>query len=225
LPAAASEYDERRVDEDMRDRLPRWYADRGYIDFQVTSDSLVPDSVRGKATLNCPAEVGYESAVDTTDHIALVLASSRIVYTHDGGSSWTEVNIGGAGQVAGWPGFNSTAGWASDTSIVYLANEDTTGGLKVARSNDGGAHWSDATGDLPRLPVNKLIVDPSDATGSTVFVANWIGVYRTSDGGAHWNALGTGLPLAMISDLYLAPNGSFLRISSYGRGVWQLGLN
>ena len=164
-------------------------------------------------------------APNDLDHIALVLASSRIVYTHDGGSSWTEVNIGGAGQVAGWPGFNSTAGWASDTSIVYLANEDTTGGLKVARSNDGGAHWSDATGDLPRLPVNKLIVDPSDATGSTVFVANWIGVYRTSDGGAHWNALGTGLPLAMISDLYLAPNGSFLRISSYGRGVWQLGLN
>ncbi|HET8622197.1 MAG TPA: POTRA domain-containing protein, partial [Gemmatimonadales bacterium] len=30
------EYDERRAEEDMRDRLPRWYADRGYIDFQVT---------------------------------------------------------------------------------------------------------------------------------------------------------------------------------------------
>ena len=61
------EYDERRVDEDMRDRLPRWYADRGYIDFQVTSDSLVPDSTRGKATLHLSVEEGDPYAVGAFD--------------------------------------------------------------------------------------------------------------------------------------------------------------
>ena len=61
------EYDERRVDEDMRDRLPRWYADRGYIDFQVTSDSLVPDSARGKATLHLNVEEGDPYAVGAFD--------------------------------------------------------------------------------------------------------------------------------------------------------------
>jgi outer membrane protein insertion porin family len=61
------EYDERRVDEDMRDRLPRWYADRGYIDFQVTSDSLVPDSARGKATLHLSVEEGDPYAVGAFD--------------------------------------------------------------------------------------------------------------------------------------------------------------
>ena len=29
------EYDERKVDQDVRERLPRWYADNGYVDFQV----------------------------------------------------------------------------------------------------------------------------------------------------------------------------------------------
>jgi outer membrane protein insertion porin family len=57
------EYDERKVEEDTRDRLPRWYADRGYIDFQVTEDSLVPDSARGKATLHLNVEEGQQYAV------------------------------------------------------------------------------------------------------------------------------------------------------------------
>jgi outer membrane protein insertion porin family len=61
------EYDERRVDEDMRDRLPRWYADRGYIDFQVTDDSLVPDSARGKATLHLSVEEGEPYSVGSFD--------------------------------------------------------------------------------------------------------------------------------------------------------------
>jgi outer membrane protein insertion porin family len=61
------EYDERRVDEDMRDRLPRWYADQGYIDFQVTSDSLVPDSARGKATLHLSVEEGQQYQVGSFD--------------------------------------------------------------------------------------------------------------------------------------------------------------
>ena len=61
------EYDERRVEEDMRDSLPRWYADRGYIDFQGTSDSLVPDSARGKATLRLSVEEGQQYQVGSFD--------------------------------------------------------------------------------------------------------------------------------------------------------------
>jgi outer membrane protein insertion porin family len=57
------EYDERRVEEDLRDRLPRWYADRGYIDFQVTGDSLAPDSAVGKATLHLSVEEGQQYRV------------------------------------------------------------------------------------------------------------------------------------------------------------------
>ena len=45
------EYDERKVDQDVRERLPRWYADHGFVDFQVTHDSLVADSAGGKAVL------------------------------------------------------------------------------------------------------------------------------------------------------------------------------
>ncbi|HEU5049269.1 MAG TPA: outer membrane protein assembly factor BamA [Gemmatimonadales bacterium] len=54
----SGEYDERQVEDDMRDRLPRWYASRGHIDFQVTGDTLIADSAHGKATLQLTVDEG-----------------------------------------------------------------------------------------------------------------------------------------------------------------------
>jgi outer membrane protein insertion porin family len=61
------EYDEKRVEEDIRDRLPAWYAEHGYIDFQVTGDSLVPDSSTGKAALRLSVEEGQQYTVGNFD--------------------------------------------------------------------------------------------------------------------------------------------------------------
>jgi hypothetical protein len=166
---------------------------------------------------------GVGLAPDDLNYIGLAGSGGHFVYTHDGGANWTDVNVATAG-IPAWPGFNSTVGWATNHTTAYLANEATTSGPHVAKSLDGGATWSDATGDLPQLPINKLVVDPSDPSGAVVYVANWIGVYRTTNGGAHWDPVGTGLPLAMISDMYFPPSGGFLRVSSYGRGVWELSL-
>ena len=52
------EYSEKKVEDDTRDQLPRWYADHGYIDFQVLGDSLVPDSSTGKALLKLTVDEG-----------------------------------------------------------------------------------------------------------------------------------------------------------------------
>jgi outer membrane protein insertion porin family len=52
------EYDDRTVEQDVRERLPNWYADQGFVDFQVTHDSLVSDSTGGKATLRLTVDEG-----------------------------------------------------------------------------------------------------------------------------------------------------------------------
>ena len=52
------EYDERKVEQDVRERLPNWYADHGYVDFQVTQDSLISDSTGGKAILHLTVDEG-----------------------------------------------------------------------------------------------------------------------------------------------------------------------
>src|ERR687893_250965 len=61
------EYDEREVEQDVRERLPRWYADQGYVDFQVTHDSLVSDSTGGKAVLRLTVDEGAIYRVGTFD--------------------------------------------------------------------------------------------------------------------------------------------------------------
>jgi outer membrane protein insertion porin family len=52
------EIDDDEVQRDLRERLPAYYADRGYIDMQVTSDSLAVDSATGKAALHLAVDEG-----------------------------------------------------------------------------------------------------------------------------------------------------------------------
>jgi hypothetical protein len=47
-------------------------------------------------------------------------------------------------------------------------------------------------------------------------------VSQTADGGANWRLFGTGLPTVNVSDLYMPTDGSYLRVSTYGRGVWEV---
>ena len=47
------------------------------------------------------------------------------------------------------------------------------------------------------------------------------GVYETTDGGTSWHLYGSGLPVVVVSDLYMPTDGSYLRVSTYGRGVWE----
>jgi outer membrane protein insertion porin family len=61
------EYDERKVDQDVRERLPRWYADNGFVDMQVTHDSLVADSAGGKAVLHLSVAEGAPYRVGKFD--------------------------------------------------------------------------------------------------------------------------------------------------------------
>jgi outer membrane protein insertion porin family len=47
----SGEYDDDKLREDLQERLPKYYGDRGYVDFQVLDDTLVVDETTGKATL------------------------------------------------------------------------------------------------------------------------------------------------------------------------------
>ena len=59
------EFSEDKLDEDVRARLPKWYGERGHIDFQVLSDTLISDSVPGKAILQLRVDEGQQYHVGT----------------------------------------------------------------------------------------------------------------------------------------------------------------
>jgi hypothetical protein len=95
------------------------------------------------------------------------------------------------------------------------------------KTTDRGITWTPFHGngsgfDLPNVPIYVVKYDPSDTTDQTIWVGTEIGVYRTTDGGATWGPYGVGLPMVRITDIQISNNGSLVRVSTYGRGVWEI---
>jgi photosystem II stability/assembly factor-like uncharacterized protein len=157
-----------------------------------------------------------------TNHISIAENGGRLAITTDGGASWVERNL--ITLVPGYGGFNTSSAWA-DNNKIYLASENpNANSIRLLKSTNGGVTWAAVGAGLPDVPINRILVDPNDATGNTVYAATWIGVYRTTNGGASWSLFGAGLPRVEVSDLYIPGDGSVLRISTYGRGVWEIKL-
>lgn len=152
------------------------------------------------------------------DHFGVLGNGGNLWFTNDGGATF--INRVLTAAAPGWPGFNSSLAYASNTTM-YVSNEAPLNPAtqRVIKSTDGGTTWANASTGLPQAPINKLLVSTRDP--NTVYAATWIGVYETTNGGASWHLFGKGLPIVNVSDLYMPTDGSYLRVSTYGRGVWE----
>ncbi len=88
------------------------------------------------------------------------------------------------------------------------------------RTLDGGTTWIDVSGNLPDVPVNSVILDPSYS--NTLYVGTDVGPFVTNNGGANWTALGTGIPPVAIWQLDLDPAHRLLAAGTHGRGAWSI---
>jgi photosystem II stability/assembly factor-like uncharacterized protein len=109
----------------------------------------------------------------------------------------------------------------ASNSVLYVTSENpASGSVQVVKSTNGGVTWAASDTGLPDVPVLKMQVDPNNA--STLYVATYLGVYRSTNAGATWSKFGNGLPSVTASDIYMPPDGSFIRVSTFGRGVWEI---
>jgi uncharacterized repeat protein (TIGR01451 family) len=114
------------------------------------------------------------------------------------------------------------------TPLTTYATFAGFGSGHVFRTQNNGSTWTDISGDLPDVPVNDLVVDPT--LGNTLYVATDIGVFQTRNGGTNWTALGIGtggltIPRSVVLALALHNGSRTLRAATHGRSMWDLHLS
>ena len=126
----------------------------------------------------------------------------------------------------------------ADPKIIYVSSVrlgiwgvgGSEGGLTANhlwKTTDGGFTWSSIDGSpaisngFPfGIPVHVVKVDPVD--NNTVYAGTDFGLYRSTNQGAAWERFGDGLPMVSVRDIYIAPDGSFMRVGTHGRGIWEM---
>jgi uncharacterized repeat protein (TIGR01451 family) len=86
-------------------------------------------------------------------------------------------------------------------------------------TTDGGKSWKNITGNLPDVPLNSLVLDPSYP--NTLYAGTQVGAFVTHDGGVHWGTLGAGMPNVSVWQLDLDPLRRILAAGTHGRGAYM----
>ena len=118
-------------------------------------------------------------------------------------------------------------------ATAYVTVMGFTGGPgHVWKTTSFGVTWSDFTANLPDSPTNAVVID---SVNGQIYVGTDVGVFVSSTSASSWTEVGptpgpgqTGfLPNVAVTALGLFNSGGeeLLRVSTYGRGVWQWPVN
>ena len=191
---------------------------------------------------------GMAGALDGGGTLGGHLFGTAAAGTANSATAWTDLARSPAVNDLASAGKFNPGGF--DVSSVVVDAHDATGATVYAtvmgfagngvnaphvyRSVDGGAHWTNISGNLPNAPANSVVVDPNDA--NTLYVAMDTGVYVTTQVANCattncWSVYGAGLPNAPVVELAAAVGMATgdgrtgeLRAGTYGRGIWQIPL-
>ena len=170
----------------------------------------------------------------TLTTIAVAPSNSNTVYAGSDDAAVSVTTNAGSGAGATWVPISPPCPRAvtdiavdpvsSTTAYVTYSGfsgfVDTVG--HVFKTTNGGASFTDISGNLPNIPVNAIVVDPDIA--NTLYIATDIGVFVTNNGGAAWSVLGTGLPNVAVLALSFQHATRTLRAGTHGRSAWDFSL-
>jgi photosystem II stability/assembly factor-like uncharacterized protein len=164
---------------------------------------------------------------------ALVVAKSnpnKIYVGTDDGRLWFTNDLGVTWTQSSDPSLPDR--WVTDLAVNTTNAEVayvTYSGFKyddhapyVLKTTDGGINWTDITTDLPQAPINTIEL----RLNGDLYVGTDVGVFESSDGGASWRSFsGFSLPNVPVTDLRLHEPSRKLYASTFGRGLYRIGLN
>ncbi|MBM4188160.1 MAG: outer membrane protein assembly factor BamA [Gemmatimonadetes bacterium] len=156
------EYNEEKVEEDLRNKIPQWYADRGHVDLRILEDTLVADTAPGKAILKIKLDEGQPYRVGrfeiagnrrfSTDQLSLFFPFGTAV-------------VAGTGEEIAVP--FSRAQWEAATEKVrevYLNNGYIQSSVEPTETRRTGPNGQ------PIVDLNWRIVEGQPATINKIIV-------------------------------------------------------
>ena len=130
----------------------------------------------------------------------------------------------GAGQLPNRP-VNQIAVDRSNWRIAYAAY----GGFNAATprrsghvfaTTNGGGRWTDISANLPDVPVDSIVLDPSDS--KTLYAGTDVGAFVSTNAGHSWKRLGSGMPKVAVWQLDYDASHGVLAAGTHGRGAYTL---
>ena len=106
----------------------------------------------------------------------------------------------------------------ANSATAYLTVSGYGSG-HIFRTMDMGTSWSDISANLPDVPANAFLMDPSDA--DSLYAGTDIGVFRSADAGASWAQFNQGMPPVIVNDFAVSAADRIIA-ATYGRGAYEL---
>jgi hypothetical protein len=138
---------------------------------------------------------------------------ATLYVTTNGGTTWSTYAIGAT--------ISSICVHPTTPSKVYITTTATSNNVRV--STNSGATFTTISTGLPAIAARSVAVD--DNVEESIYVGMNSGVYYKDNVNPNWAIYGTGLPNVAINELEIHESSNLLRIATYGRGVWEIGLN
>lgn len=129
-----------------------------------------------------------------------------------------------------WPDTRPRSGTVSSLAFdptnrdIAYATYSTFTNKHVWKSVNGGMTWTSIDGPLPDIPVNCIVVDPTNT--QRLYIGTDIGVFASPDGGTTWAVENTGFANAPVEWLALGQFGGSTHLFAFtrGRGAWRVPL-
>ena len=117
----SGEYDDEKLHTDLQERLPKFYGQRGYVDFQALGDTLVVDEATGKATLVARVSEGEPYRVGTFEIVGNRRFSTDELGTLYPFTGETRTGVLGLGGVRRGPAYFNQEKWNDATQRLQTA--------------------------------------------------------------------------------------------------------
>lgn len=155
--------------------------------------------------------------------------NGKVWVTTNGGTNWTDTTknpLPGSAilpaRAATWVATDPRNGAKALVAFSGWSGATAAPG-HLFRTLDGGATWTDITGQLPDEPFYAIAVDP--ARPNEAYAGSEFGVYLNANvwGGSNWTKINNGqMPHVHVHQLEFSRANGKLRAATHGRGIWEL---